>query len=232
MEKQAVNKIKNKKTNILIVDDHPIVRYGVSRIIGQDPAFAVCGEAENPKETIQFFKTNKADAVVLDISLEGVLDGLKLTKVLRSKYPSMPILILSMHDEMTYAEKALTAGASGYIMKEESSDKLISALKDILNGEIYVSEKVKKQMLHSFSSPKEDLSDKIVEILSDRECQVFSMIGSGHTTRTIAEKLHVSVKTIETHRSRIKFKLSIDSTPEMVLAAGNWAKKERIAPAF
>lgn len=232
MVKQIEKMNSKKKSEILIVDDHPIVRYGITRIINQDPELSVCGETATPREAMLFLKENDVDAIVLDISLESVLDGLKLAKFIRAKYPQTPILVLSMHDEMIYAQKSLAAGANGYIMKEESSDKLVTALKEVLKGEVHVSEAVKKNMLLSFAKPKEDIIKEVVQNLSERECQVFAMVGAGLSTRTIAEKLHVSVKTIETHRSRIKFKLSINSTQELLLAAAAWAKQTRIAPAF
>lgn len=220
-------KTNKKKSKILIVDDHPVVRYGVTKLINSESDLTVCGEAENTSDAAKFLKENKVDAVILDISLEGVLDGLKLTKVLRAKYPELPVLILSMHDEMTYAQKALLAGANGFIMKEESSEQLVFAIREVLNGDIYVSDNVKQQMLQTIKKPINKESD-ITDKLSDRERQVFLLIGSGHTTRSISDKLSVSIKTVETHRSRIKFKLGISTTPELVLKASNWAKRERI----
>ncbi|OVE76200.1 hypothetical protein BVX97_02080 [bacterium E08(2017)] len=232
MAKKRVTKEKSKKSSILVVDDHPIVRYGVARVISQDPELTVIGEAESPDEALVCLKKKDIDLAVVDISLEGVLDGLTLTKTIRNDYPNLPVLILSMHDEMTYAQKALSSGANGYIMKEESSEKLITAIKTLLKGDVYVSEPVKQQMINSFSKPKDNTDRSIIEVLSERECQVFALIGTGHTTRSIADKLHVSVKTVETHRSRIKFKLNISSTPELVLAAAAWAKDQRIAPVY
>lgn len=228
--KKLNKKSARKKSGILIVDDHPIVRYGIARMINSEPGLSVCGETENGRQTVRFLEKKKPDAIILDISLEGVLDGLTLTKVIRAKYPTIPILILSMHDELTYAPKSLLSGANGYIMKEESSDKLIQAIREVLNGEIYVSEQVKKQMLKALSNPKNIELDSVVDLLSDRERQVFLLIGTGHITRNIADKLSVSIKTVETHRSRIKFKLGITTTPELLLAAAAWVKKERIAP--
>lgn len=233
MAKTSVKKRgTSKKHSILIVDDHPIVRYGINRIIEQEKDLLVCGETENPKQTLDFLKKNRPDIIILDITLESVLDGLSLTKTIRTQYPGIPILVLSMHDEMTYAQKALASGANGYIMKEESSRKLVPAIREVLAGDIYVSSRVKKEILHSFAKPTEEDIDNIIERLSDRERQVFTMIGAGHTTRSISDKLSVSIKTVETHRSRIKFKLSIDTTPELVLAAAAWTRRERIAPAF
>ena len=224
--------ITDKTASVLIVDDHPIVRYGISRILSQDPELSVCGEAESPEAAMEFFEAEPPDAVIIDISLEGVLDGIRLTKKLRRKFPKLPILILSMHDEMTYAQKSLSSGASGYIMKEESSDRLISAIKSVLAGEIYVSEAVKKKMVHSFTKPKKEMAERVIDTLSERECQVFGLVGKGLKTRIIAEDLHVSVKTIETHIARIKLKLAIKSTPELVLAASAWVRQERMAPVF
>jgi len=229
-KKKLKKKSTRKKHSILIVDDHPVVRYGIARIINSEPGWSVCGEAENGSQTVKFMEKKKPDAIILDISLEGVLDGLILTKVIRAKYPSIPILILSMHDELIYAPKSLSSGANGYIMKEESSGKLVQAIKDVLNGEIYVSEQVKKQMLQALANPQNMELENVVDMLSDRERQVFLLLGTGQITRDIADKLGVSVKTVETHRSRIKGKLGITTSPELVLAAASWVKREGMTP--
>jgi DNA-binding NarL/FixJ family response regulator len=219
----------DRPARIAIVDDHTVVRYGVSRILDAEKDMDLCGEASNMISALDMIKKEKPDVVIVDISLEGMLDGLKLTKAIKAKYPEMSVLVLSMHDETMYAHKALSAGANGYIMKEKSSDELVNAIHEVLKGEIYVSEAVKKSMLHNFVS-LDARRDHSVDLLSDRERQVFLLIGAALTTRAIAEKLFVSVKTIETHRSRIKLKLSITNTPELVLAASAWAAREGLAP--
>lgn len=225
MASKTVKKTKKKPAAILIVDDHPIVRYGVSRIITKTSGMTVCGEAENANQTIQFLEHNKPDAIILDISLDGAIDGLKLTKMIRAKYPKLPILILSMHDESCYAQKAITSGASGYIMKGEPSERLVRAIRTVLKGDIYLGSNIRESMLFSLSSPK-DHNENVMTTLSDRERQVFHMIGNGTTTRSIANKLCVSMKTIETHRTRIKKKLGISTANELVMTAATWSKRD------
>jgi DNA-binding NarL/FixJ family response regulator len=217
------------KARIAIVDDHAVVRYGITRILDGENDMELCGEAHNSATALEMIRKTHPDIVIVDISLQGMLDGLKLTKTLKSQSPGLLVLVLSMHDETIYAQKALGAGANGYIMKEESSEKLVSAIREVLKGEIYVSDEVKKCMLHNFANI-EGRRDHSVDLLSDRERQVFLLIGAALTTRAIAEKLCVSIKTIETHRSRIKLKLSITNTSELVLSAAAWAEREGLAP--
>ena len=219
----------NRIAKVVIVDDHTVVRYGVTRILSAETDMEVCGEASNAASAMEIVTKKKPDVVIVDISLEGMLDGLKLTRAIKAKYPHIPVLILSMHEETRYAQKALMAGANGYVMKEESSDKLVDAIRALMQGEIYVSAAVNKCILHHFTNA-ESGGDRSVDLLSDRERQVFLLIGAALTTRDIAEKLFVSVKTIETHRSRIKLKLGITNTPELVLAASAWAEREGLAP--
>ena len=218
-----------RKSKIFIVDDHPIVRYGVTRILNNEQGFIVCGDADGGHKAIEGIEQLHPDIVVLDISLKD-MDGLQLTKTIRIRHPNLPIVILSMHDERMYAHKALRAGASGYVMKEESSEKLVSAIRKILGGEIFVSEEVQKNVLHAYAGKEDTEETFVVNKLSDREREIFLLIGSGLTSRSIADKLKLSVKTIETHRSRIKQKLELDSTNKMLLAAMEWAKRENLVP--
>jgi len=219
---------KSKK-RILIVDDHPIVRYGITRILNSEPDLVVCGDAENARTALDLIQSLKPDLVIVDISLRD-MDGLQLTRTIRCDHPSLPIVILSMHDERVYAQKALRSGASGYIMKEESSEKLVSAIRQILKGEIYVSEEVKKNVLHAYAGKNKEKNTSIIDRLSDREREIFLLIGSGQTSRSIAHKLCLSVKTVETHRSRIKQKLELDTSAKLALAAMEWAKRENLVP--
>ncbi len=222
-------KNNKRKSKIFIVDDHPIVRYGVSRILSNEPDFTVCGDADCGHKAIEGIEKLQPDIVVLDISLKD-MDGLSLTKTIRAQYPSLPIVILSMHDERMYAHKALRAGASGYVMKEESSEKLVNAIRKVLNGEIFVSEQVQKNVLHAFAGKEESRETFVVNKLSDREREIFLLIGAGFTSRSIADKLKLSVKTIETHRSRIKQKLDLENSNKMILAAIEWARRENLVP--
>lgn len=218
-----------RKNKIFIVDDHPIVRYGVTRILNNEQGFTVCGDADSGHKAIEGIEQLHPDIVVLDISLKD-MDGLQLTKTIRMRHPNLPIVILSMHDERMYAHKALRAGASGYVMKEESSEKLVNAIRKILGGEIFVSEEVQKNVLHAFAGKEEARETFVVNKLSDREREIFLLIGTGLTSRSIADKLKLSVKTIETHRSRIKQKLELDNSNKMILAAMEWAKRENLVP--
>ena len=218
------------KARILIVEDHPIVRYGIARILTQEEDLAVCGEAGDGQEALQLLEKAKPDLVLLDISLKRI-DGLKLLRIIRTDYPSLPVVILSMHDESVYGPKALRLGARGYIMKEESSEKLVAGVREVLRGEIYASDRVKKQVLSRFVDGVPGKTASPVDILSDRERQIFLMLGQGLTSRAIAEKLMVSVKTVETHRARIKVKLDIEHSNQLIVAAADWAERESLRPA-
>lgn len=229
-EKKAGTKtISLPKIRVFIVDDHPIVRYGITRIINEEPDLTVCGEASGSLDLMDKIASERPDVILLDISLDGALDGLKITKMLHSRFPNISVLILSMHDENTYAQKAVRSGAKGYIMKDESYDMLPEAIRTVMKKEIYLSNEVKETLLKSLISPPEE-TKTVVEQLSDRERQVFNFLGAGYTSKAIAAKLGVSIKTIETHRSRIKTKLGIKNTPSLLLAAVSWADLDGISP--
>jgi DNA-binding NarL/FixJ family response regulator len=202
------------KCRIFLVDDHPIVRRGLALFIEREPDMIVCGEADGANSALQAIPELMPDFVVLDISLNGP-DGLDLLKILRARYPNLPVLILSMHDESAYAERALRAGANGYIMKQEATEKVLTAIREILHGEVYLSERLTKRMLHQFvqgSFPPDDPLSR----LSDRELEVYRLIGAGHGTKQIADELHVSAKTIESYQAHIKEKLSLRNARELV----------------
>ncbi len=215
-----------KKNKVLVVDDHPIVRQGLALLINRESDLMVCGEAEDARMAMQSIITAKPDIMVVDISLNGP-DGLDLLKDIRTRYPELPVLILSMHDESIYAERALRAGAQGYIMKQEASEKVLLALRRILSNEIYVSERIANRMLQRFiGSPNEGRPSSIAD-LTDRELEVFRLIGEGHSTRQIAEQLHISVKTVESYQAHIKEKLSLRSARELVQHAIQWSIDEK-----
>ena len=217
-----------KKHKVFVVDDHPIVRQGLAMMINREPDLAVCGEAEDARTAIQLVTTAKPDILVVDISLNGP-DGLELLKSIRVRYPDLPVLILSMHDESIYAERALRAGAQGYIMKQEATEKVLVALRRILSNEIYVSERIANRMLQRYiGSPNEGRPPSIAD-LTDRELEVFRLIGEGHSTRRIAEELHLSVKTVESYQAHIKEKLSLRSGRELVQHAIQWSISEKSA---
>ena len=202
------------KQKVFLIDDHPIVRQGLALFIDREPDLMVCGEADGANSALQAIRESVPDFVVLDISLDGP-DGLELLKTLRATYPNLPVLILSMHDESAYAERALRAGANGYIMKQEATEKVLTAIRQILRGDVYLSERLTKRMLQQFVhgavSPRDPLAN-----LSDRELEVYRLIGAGHGTRQIADELHVSTKTVETYQAHIKEKLSLRNARELV----------------
>jgi DNA-binding NarL/FixJ family response regulator len=208
----------NHKYNILIVDDHPIVRDGIMRLIEVNGEMRVCGETGDGNEVMNLISKSKPDAVVLDLTLEGA-DGLSLISQINARYPKIPILILSMHNELTYAKRSIQAGARGYLMKKSASREIIVALHKILKNGIYVSDAVKEQILSSFSKSNCNAVHSI-NTLSPREFQVFRLYGEGLRTAQIADKLQCSPKTIETHCYRIRRKLNQRSLSELIAQAG------------
>jgi DNA-binding NarL/FixJ family response regulator len=214
------------KKRILVVDDHPIVRQGLALLINREADLVVCGEAEEASGALHVMASAHPDLVMLDISLHGP-DGLDLLKIIRTRYPALPVLILSMHDESIYAERALRAGANGYIMKQEATEKVLVALRRILGGEIYVSNRIANKFLKHYISGSGTLRNSSISDLSDRELEVFRLIGEGHGTRQIAEELHLSVKTVESYQAHIKEKLSLRSARELMQRAIQWSMNEK-----
>ncbi len=214
------------KRRILVVDDHPIVRQGLALLINRESDLMVCAEAEDAPKAMQAIATAKPDILLVDISLNGP-DGLDLLKDVRIHHPELPVLILSMHDESIYAERALRAGAQGYIMKQEATEKVLVALRRILSHEIYVSERIANRMLQRYIGNRGEGRASSVADLTDRELEVFRLIGEGHSTRKIAEELHISVKTVESYQAHIKEKLSLRSARELVQHAIQWSISEK-----
>jgi DNA-binding NarL/FixJ family response regulator len=204
-----------KKKTVFIVDDHPLLRQGLALMIDREPDLMVCGEAEEAHAALKEIAALKPDILIVDISLKGP-DGLDLLKNLRTLYPDLAVLILSMHDESIYAERALRARANGYIMKQEATEKVLVAIRRILAGEIYLSEKMASKLLHQFISGASWNEKSRLSALSDRELEVFRQIGEGRTTRQIAENLRLSIKTVETYQAHIKEKLSLRTGRELV----------------
>jgi len=218
--------VATKKSKVFVVDDHPIVRQGLALLINRESDLVVCGEAEDAQTAVQAVAIAKPDILVVDISLNGP-DGLDLLKDVRMRYPELPVLILSMHDESIYAERALRAGAQGYIMKQEATEKVLVALRRILSGEIYVSERIANRMLQRYIGNRSTGRPSSIADLTDRELEVFRLIGEGHSTRQIAEELHISVKTVESYQAHIKEKLSLRSARELVQHAIQWNVGEK-----
>ncbi|HEX4019747.1 MAG TPA: response regulator transcription factor [Acidobacteriaceae bacterium] len=197
------------------MDDHPLLRQGLALLINREPDLAVCGEAEEAQSAMKAIAAKQPDILIADISLNGP-DGLDLLKNLRTLYPDLPVLVLSMHDESIYAERALRARANGYIMKQEATEKVLVAVRRILGGDIYLSDRMANKLLHQYiSGASADMHSRL-SALSDRELEVFRLIGEGRGTRQIAEKLHLSIKTVETYQAHIKEKLSLRSGRELV----------------
>jgi DNA-binding NarL/FixJ family response regulator len=212
---------KKGKSRILLVDDHPIVRQGLAEMIDHEKDLAVCGTAEDLHQALEQINTLKPDLVVLDISLKGS-NGIEVLKNIKVRYPKLLVLMLSMHDESLYAVRALRAGAAGYIMKQEATEKVLTAIRQVLRGEIYLSEKMEKKMMQQLVGGRTARTGSPLEDLSDRELEVFNLIGQGHGTRQIAEQLHLSIKTIESHRAHIKEKLNLKNATELVQHAIQW----------
>ncbi|HEX7862312.1 MAG TPA: response regulator transcription factor [Verrucomicrobiae bacterium] len=218
----AASASKNgSKHRILLVDDHPIVRQGLAEMIDQERDLQVCGTAEDVHKALDALEKVKPDLVIADISLKGS-NGIELLKNIKVRYPRTLVLVLSMHDESLYAVRALRAGAAGYIMKQEATEKVLTAIRLVLTGEIYLSEKMEKKMMHQLVGGRTARTGSPIEDLSDRELEVFGLIGQGHGTRQIAEELHLSIKTIESHRAHIKEKLNLRTATELVQHAIQW----------
>ncbi len=209
------NTLTQNVRKIIVVDDHPIVRQGLENLINHEEDFHVCAQAENANEAMKAVKKYNPDLIIVDISLEGE-SGFELIKRVKSQYPNLAILVLSMHDESLYAERVLRAGASGYIMKQKGTEKLIIAIRKIFSGQEYISDDIMMRMIHKFVGQRPEANNHSTESLSDRELEVFLLIGHGFGTRIIASKLFLSVKTIETYRAHIKEKLNLADSSELL----------------
>jgi DNA-binding NarL/FixJ family response regulator len=209
------------KARVFVVDDHPIVRSGLAQLINQEADLHVCGEAHDAATAFDAIEALKPDVAVVDLSLHGP-DGLDLVKSLRAHHIAVPVVILSMHDESLYAERALRAGAHAYLMKQEAAEQVLLALRRVLAGTVYVSDRMAARLLGQIGGTRPSQGDSPVRGLSDRELDVFRRIGRGHSTRQIAEDLHLSVKTVESYRTHIKEKLRLSSATELVRCAVEW----------
>ena len=219
---------KSNPTRVLIVDDHPLLRQGIAQLINHEKDMVVCGEAESAQKALDAMATTKFDVAIIDISL-GASNGIELLKNIKIQHPKLLVLILSMHDESVYAQRALRAGAAGYIMKQEATERVLLAIRKVLSGEVYLSEKLGARMLNQLVGGRgTTLVGSPIEELSDRELEVFGLIGQGMGTRPIAEKLHLSVKTIESHRAHIKEKLRLKNATELVHHAIQWVQSESL----
>jgi DNA-binding NarL/FixJ family response regulator len=214
------------KRTVLVVDDHPLMRQGLALLINQQQDLHVCGEAEEAQAALLAIAQLRPDIMILDISLKGP-DGIEILKNIRATDPDLPVLVLSMHDEAIYAERALRARANGYIMKQEATEKVLVAVRRILSGEVYLSERMSNKMLQQYIGGAPNMIQSRIASLSDRELEVFRRIGEGRATREIAEELHLSVKTVETYQAHIKDKLALRSGRELIQHAIQWKINEK-----
>jgi DNA-binding NarL/FixJ family response regulator len=226
VEKSATSETESVTCRrIVLVDDHPIVRDGLVQMFARQPDLSVCGEAGSAEEAIKVIAELKPDMVIVDIFLGGV-NGIELTKILHEKDASLPILILSMHDEGLYAERAIRAGAMGYVMKQEASRTVLDAVRAVLSGKRYVSDNVGEILGDSAVASNDVQSETFVRRLSPREMDIFQCIGDGKERGAIATELGISVKTVETHRANIKYKLNARSAAELHQYAARWVKAQ------
>lgn len=225
MSEPVASRPGTRKQRVFLVDDHPIVRDGLTLLINQEPELMVCGFAEDAESVLSSIAALAPDVLILDISLRGP-DGLELLKTIRLVNQALPILVLSMHDEMMYAERALRAGANGYISKQEATEKVLIAIRRTLRKETYVSERIANTVLQQMMLRQPQPEVSTVESLSDRELEVFRLIGFGHGTREIAEVLRLSIKTIESYQAHIKEKLVIRTSRGLMQRAIEWRLSE------
>ena len=223
--KKREGNANNGKTRVLLVDDHAVVRFGIAQLINRQPDMEVCGEEEDASKAMGAIEALKPNLVIADISLKDS-SGLELMRNIKAQHAGMPILVVSAHDESIYAEIAFRAGALGYLMKEEALEKIVMAIRRVLSGAIYVSDSLAAKMLQQQIRGQNNINESPVKSLSDRELEVFQLIGQWKTTRDIAEELHLSVKTIEYYREQIKRKLNLKNAAELTQHATAWVGRE------
>lgn len=222
--KKSAPGVARKK--VLLVDDHPMLRSGLAQVINQQADLTVCAEAGEAGEAMQKVESTRPDLAVVDISLEGK-SGLELIKDLQAVHPQLPVLVMSMHDETLYAERALRAGARGYVMKKSGGEAVLQAIRQVAAGRIYVSEKMSMQILDTFAGTRSGESKSPIKNLTDREFEVFELIGEGCATREIAKRLHISPKTVDVYRQNLKEKLKIPNGTSLIQQAVRWVETQK-----
>ena len=215
-----------KKTRVLLVDDHPTMREGLIRVIEREADLTVCSQADGFHQALEMIESSKPDIAVVDLSLAGQ-NGIELIKDIKARYPLLPVLVHSMHDESVYAERSLRAGAKGYISKREPPQKLLQAIREVLQGEVYLSEPMTKQILHAVGADRPGKNTSPLRELSDREFEVFELTGQGLGTKQIADTLHLSEKTIQAHRDHIRQKLDLPDGRGLTRFAIRWVESQR-----
>jgi DNA-binding NarL/FixJ family response regulator len=213
------------KNKILLVDDHPLVREWLANLINEQPDLQVCGEASDAPRAFQLIASTSPEIAIVDISLEGG-SGIELIKSVKANHPGVGMIVLSMHDEVLYAERALRAGARGYIMKREATKKILQAIRAVLAGKVYISEKISEIMTEKFVDGPAP-GEFPVHQLSDRELEIFQLLGRGMNTRQIADHLHVGFKTVQTYCARIKEKLKLDNATQLLHEAIRWLESQQ-----
>ena len=221
-DRHAMRKENKEKTRIMIIDDHPLVRYGITQLINAENDLIVCCEAGDYDEAMEKLGAAKPDLAIVDLSLKDI-NGIELIKDMKIRYPSIHVLVLSMHDESFYACRAIRGGARGYVMKQDGTEILIKAIRSVLAGQMFVSYEIALKLIDRSSGQASSFEEDIAETLSDRELQIFEFIGKGFKTKDIARILNLSIKTIETYRSNIKSKLNISDASELLKQAILWS---------
>ena len=215
------------RRRILILDDHPITRYGLTQLLNHEPDLLVCGDAESAAQALAAMKSARPDLVLADITMPGK-SGFEFIKDLQVQCPTVPVLVISMHDERIYAERVLRAGGRGYIMKNEGGQKVLEAIRQVLQGQVYVSKTMSAALLDTFTRQHSRLAGATPGALSDREFEVFQLIGQGLSGQQIGQRLNLSVKTVGTHRQHVMQKLNLQTGPELVRYAVRWAAAQQL----
>jgi DNA-binding NarL/FixJ family response regulator len=213
------------KTRVVIVDDHPMLRERIAQLINKEPDMTVCGESDNIQAALECIADTQPDIAVVDITLKGS-SGLELIKNLKALGLNTPVLVLSMHDESLYADRALRSGARGYITKHQGSEAVMAAIRCVLGGKVYLSEDHTAKILNRLTEQGPQAAAPSMDLLTDRELEVFQMIGQGHTSREIAETLHLGTKTVDTYRERIKQKLDLKNAAVLYHRATEWVRNQ------
>ncbi len=216
-----------KQFKIFVVDDHAVVREGLKRMLEKTGEFVVCGEAGDGYDALESLAKCTPDILIIDVGLKG-MNGIELIKQIKQRFPPFPILVMSMFDEFIYAERAFRAGASGYIMKEESIDLVIEAMRRVLSGKTYMSEKMTERVLNNFSGVRKDPTCSPNDLLTDRELEVFQLLGKGLNKTQIADQLNLSVKTVDSYREQIKEKLKLSDSSELLQHAIQWVHSQSL----
>ena len=216
---------RNLKKRVVLVDDHPMMRQGLAQLINQQKDLAVCCESGGAAEAMKLIDSSKPDLAIVDVSLEGS-SGLELIKDLQALHPEVPVLVMSMHDELLYAERLLRAGARGYVMKQAGGETVLAAIRRVLSGQVYLSEKMSAKLLDSLTGRRPRGSSSPIEKLSDREFEIFELLGQGKSTREIAIQLHLSPKTVDVHRGHIKQKLELKDSTSLIRHAVRWVETQ------